>query len=1061
MMIKKNFCALIILLCTPLIFSQEIKNGVLTINSGATEIKTNAYYGNKDIKKVIIPSSVTKIGNLAFHSCENLKEIEIPSSVRTIGNAAFQNCTSLTKIKLQEGLTNLSFRLFKNTAIKEIEIPTSVTTFDKEVFAECKNLKSIKVDKYSDAHAFFSADTRLAFSSKAPLKTREEWLKNAKNDIVVDGVLYIKPGTTEIAHHAYYNNKSFTRVQIPSSVTLIANCAFYGSALEEVAVPGSVKKIEHEAFRFTPTKKIVIEEGCEEIGSMACYTSDKNAVIYIPDSVKTMPTTGGYAGIAGPSHKWIVVEGSYAQEYHNGRCPIQFDRTKPYSAYSGAKLKSVTIDSNLMAGYFKNCPNLSKADIGPLVSEIPDGLLSKNVSIRTKRGTYADSWAKSNGYYLCGVLADLNTYTKDKSKQIEEDFTRILCDDDSYANWTSYSFKLQEPLKIEDVKGKLVLTSFMLKPCENVTVTKNGKPLISKKTIQPLTRTVLCDFDFISDNLNDYKISTDDAFYKRLVSIPTKWNISFNGFVRRPSTSDGNLCETACTVHAREWIALIYDMAYTLGLPEYSNRCYKAVKNKTLATNDELTEFLTKEQMDELLKKALNYSLVLGRCKDGYGLGGGNVIYLMNSWILGISTSTNSNSAHAFYHEFSHCMDWGHNHGNMCNLERPDPWGKNCWPNIASILYTEELKKGNPPYIEGKSFFNSNLFSKDRLAPQNPADDVIKGGTLYIADGMPHVDSTHKKQTDFTKAVLPQSVEVIDNSAFYGTKISSINLPSGLRRIGKLSFHNCADLKSVDIPDSVESIGEATFQNCSALSSAKIGGGLRQVSYRLFKSSGLEEITVPSSVKQIGKEAFADCKNLKKVVIKNGVKEICDNAFWNSAFPEIEIPASVTKFGKNITSKNVTWIVEKGSQAEKYAIENNYYIKPDSQTTESNAPRIIAEGKNASPASPTVWKKGDFTAKDIIRSWDFSSNLSGSGAYTITFAYTGGACRLCLTDSLFVADGKAIAYFPEMRSAGSNPKVIVFSVTVPEGTKKLELYALAHTGGGTDSNGTITVTKQR
>ncbi len=101
-----------------------------------------------------------------------------------------------------------------------------------------------------------------------------------------------------------------------------------------------------------------------------------------------------------------------------------------------------------------------------------------------------------------------------------------------------------------------------------------------------------------------------------------------------------------------------------------------------------------------------------------------------------------------------------------------------------------------------------------------------------------------------------------------------------------------------------------------------------------------------------------------------------------------------------------------------------------------------------------------FTKSDVLRKWDFSYMLDGEGRYTVTFTYTNGEHKLCLTESLFIADGKGIAYFKEMRSAGSNPREIVLSVEVPAGTTELELYALARCGGGSDSNGVIKVVKE-
>ena len=1046
--------AFAVLLSVGSLQAQTIIDSVLYIADGTTQIKNSAYYGRKDFNKVVIPSSVTIINGLAFHNCTKLKEIEIPASVDSIGNAVFQNDSSLEKVTLHEGLTNLSYRLFKScVSLTEITIPSTVTKFGDYSLSECINLTTIKVDRYSEAHTYFSNDSRLAFTDNAPKQSREEWFATATRDIIEDSVLYIKPGTTVIKGDAYNGKKTFTKAVIPSTVTEIGAQAFFNTRIREVTIPGSVKIIRNSAFYCSQLEKAILEEGVKEIDSYA-FNTYRKLYIYVPNSVDTLAAKNG---VTNGSAVWTVVQGSYAEEYVNGRCTYNIDYTQPHSAYSGETVLKISIAQNIHADFFKNCPNLQTVDISPEITEILSGTFADNVVLRVKRNTYADSWAKANGYYLCSVLADLNVYTKDASKKIEEDFTRILCDDDSYADWTSYKFVIQQPLKLEEVNDKLVLTSFMLYPCENVTVTdKDGKTLISNKTIQPLTRTVLCDFDFLTDSVENFTLSTDDAFYKRITSIPTKWTISFNGFVRRTSSSEKDLCETAHTAHCREWIALIYDMAYVAGLPEYAERCYKAVENKELVTDDSLSVYLTKEQMDKLLKKVSDYSLVLGRCKGGYGLGGGNVLYLDNGWLTGIATSHGWKNTHAFWHEFSHCMGWSHEAGNMCNLERPKPWGEQCWPSIASKLYVEELEKGNPPYIEGKTFLNSKLFSNSELNPPIMAADTVIDSVLYVAEGMPRVES-RKNETDFSKVVIPSSVEVITGSAFYGTKIEEVELPSSVKNIKNLAFHSCEELKSVTIPNSVKEIGDATFQNCTLLTSAEIGNGLREISYRLFKGSGLTEITIPSTVKVVGKEAFADCKDLKKVIIEDGVRKIDNNAFYNSGIDTIVIPESVTEIGKNITSKGVVWKVKYGSAAYNAALSNNYPIVLEPEFDAENAAQIIADSENAVAASIEGWKTDDFTSDYERRTWDFSSELKGAGTYTITFKYTGGACMLCLAEALFTADGKAVAFIPERRSAGSNPKQIVYEISVPAGTESLILYALARTDGGTNSKGTIKV----
>ncbi len=893
-------------------------------------------------------------------------------------------------------------------------------------------------------------------------------------DRIIDGVLYIGYGQKSIPDKKYKGNQDITEIRFSETVTKIGSNSFQGiKGLKKVVIPGNVKTVGDGAFvSCTNLEEVIIEEGVEIIKSYGFYGCKNLKSVTFPKSIQQIFSEG----LFWETNSSIVFHCYAGSEAYNLCLKSNYKvDIIGIDEKNAASITELDFSGNTVINQMNvYCPNLKTIKLGRNVEQIAAEAFRKNdvasidlnnnlteigknafndkTTLRVKRGTYGDKWAKSNGYYLSGVLADINYYTKDRSKQITEDFTRILCDDTPYAEWTSYKFNTQQPLKLEEVDNKLVLTSFMLYPCKNVTVTApDGKKLISKKTIQPLTRTVLCGFDFMADSVENYTLTTDDAFYKKLVSIPVDWDISFHDWYYRPANM--------MPVHCRQWIAGIYNVAYIIGLPEYERRCYEAVEKKFLVTNEELTEFLSKEQMGKLLEKARSFSLILCKCADGYGVSGGHPIYLSNSWIVGLSEGT----PNGFWHEFSHSMGWGHQHGNMCNNSRPKPYDED-WPTIGSKLLQEEFKNGNVPYCEGETFLNPWFFSYEHMNEPDPEKDAVKNSVLYIGERMPCAES-HKNQTDFTKVVFSSSVEILKDSAFYGTSIQEITIPPSVTAIRNSAFNSCTDLKSIVIPNTVKTVGNSAFQDCKSLASAIIGSGLRELNYRIFKGSGLTEITIPGSVKIIGKEAFRDCKKLSKVTIADGVKKICDDAFNNTALRELAIPSSVTEIGKNITSKNVVWIVEEGSYAYDFALKNNFYIKQDAGPLEENVSRILAEirnAKNVENAPVDSWQKGTFTSKDVRRRWDFSSilNDNGTGEYVITFTYKSGAHKLCLSDALFMADGNAIAFYPEMRSAGLNPTEILYAISVPKGTKKLEFLALAHTAGGNDSNGTITVSMQ-
>jgi hypothetical protein len=990
-----------------LLAQNQIIDSVLFIAEGTTSIKSQAYYGKTNFNKVVIPESVKKIGSLAFHSCSKLKEVEIPASVDTIGNAAFQNCTSLTNVILHDGLKNLSYRLFKNTAISEITIPASVTEFGNEIFSSCDSLTTIRVDKYSEAHAFYNTDTRMQLTENEPAQTKEQWLATAKYNILDNGVLYISSSVKKINDKQYDNNESITEIRFSETLEKIGTYAFRkNTGLKKVVIPGNVKVVSEGAFSgCSNLEEVIIEEGVEEIHVYAFYNCLKLNSVTLPKYVTKLNPDGLYWNnkdtrvfhcYAGNESYNLAQKNNYLidiididEQYADSITELNFSGNTVISRMSVEcpNIQTIKLGFNvekIAAEGLRKCPVVS-IDLNNNLTEIGENAFNDNTKLRIKRGTYADEWAKANGYYLCGVLADLNVYTKDKSKKIEEDFTRILCDDDSYANWTSYKFQVQQPLKIEEVDDKIVLTSFLLEPCGNVTVSQNGKAIISNKTIQPLTRTVLCEADGTTSP-DDFSVSSDDSLYQVLTNLAIDWTIKFNGgTIRKTATAtETNPLYPMYPVDCREWIATICNYAYVIASSEYRELCFKGVEEKWFVTDEAQTQFLTKEQMDALLEKAYVHSFKLGRCGGG-GLGtvNGSSIWLLDIWYRNLG----SKEPHGFFHEFSHNMGWNHNDGNMCNLGAGNGFGEKCWPMMGATIFKQFFAAGELPYND-KNLFNSACFSYEELHKPDPAEDVITDSVLHITEGVPCVTS-HKNQTDFTKVVIPESVEVISSSAFYGTKIT--------------------------------------------------------------------EVEIPLSVKRIENQAFQECKDLKSVVIADGVRKIGDNAFKSCAIDTIRIPSSVTELGSSITSKNVVWVVERGSAAYYNALENNYPIVLLPESEEAVTAQIIAESASAELASTSGWQTDDFAKTYARYRWDFSGELKGAGNYTVTFKYTGGSCMLCLSDALFVADGKAIAHFFERRTAGYNPSKIVYEITVPAGTEKMELLALAKTDGGTESKGAVKV----
>ena len=85
------------------------------------------------------------------------------------------------------------------------------------------------------------------------------------------------------------------------------------------------------------------------------------------------------------------------------------------------------------------------------------------------------------------------------------------------------------------------------------------------------------------------------------------------------------------------------------------------------------------------------------------------------------------------------------------------------------------------------------------------------------------------------------------------TKMTSVKLPDGLKKISACAFDNCIGLTEIVIPDGVTVIEKFAFENCYNLKSVVIG----------------------KSVKEIGHHAFYQCHDLTSFTFNGTVAE------WN------------------------------------------------------------------------------------------------------------------------------------------------------------------------------------
>lgn len=192
--------------------------------------------------------------------------------------------------------------------------------------------------------------------------------------------------------------------------------------------------------------------------------------------------------------------------------------------------------------------------------------------------------------------------------------------------------------------------------------------------------------------------------------------------------------------------------------------------------------------------------------------------------------------------------------------------------------------------------------------------------STYNGKSVSRIDAEGFKDAKSLKSVvIPSSVRVIDESAFYGcTSLESVTILTDevdmrLTTIGQSAFYGCESLKEINIPVSLTSLGTDALEGCSALKFNEHKGGCyigdssnpylifirladqsapdislhdgtRFIHSRAFAGNEyLKSVDLPGGIKSFGKSAFDGCVRLSRVNYLGNIENWCSATFANES----------------------------------------------------------------------------------------------------------------------------------------------------------------------------------
>ena len=260
-------------------------------------------YSQDSIQQFILPNTIREIGKNAFYYFRNLSSIELPENVEFVGNDAFYNTSNLRNITVHAQTPPVCEGNLDYSSSKRWLLTVPDGTFHAyrihsrwgEMLIVPETPVEITVDVATPGELGLLALNEAGYLQEinkihvSGELNADDWsnLKGMPNLIEVDlnGVL-----NTSLPANQFNNKWGITQIQVPAGLQAIGEYSFSGTAIHQIDLPETLKKINWRAFaNCTSLQSIVIPNSVTQWGDdifNSCYSLSS---VNIPAGVTSIP----------------------------------------------------------------------------------------------------------------------------------------------------------------------------------------------------------------------------------------------------------------------------------------------------------------------------------------------------------------------------------------------------------------------------------------------------------------------------------------------------------------------------------------------------------------------------------------------------------------------------------------------------------------------------------------------------------------------------------------------------------------------------------------------------
>ncbi|MGN1418551.1 MAG: leucine-rich repeat protein [Acutalibacteraceae bacterium] len=290
--------------------------------------------------------------------------------------------------------------------------------------------------------------------------------------------------------------------------------------------------------------------------------------------------------------------------------------------------------------------------------------------------------------------------------------------------------------------------------------------------------------------------------------------------------------------------------------------------------------------------------------------------------------------------------------------------------------------KGAIPDFDYDITDNFEFVSKTPWKKYKPLSLEIKSGVTKIGA------NAFSNCSLLTSVTVADSVEYISDGNFDSSiwMLKQINKNKGVVYIGKNLYLYAGNSTSVTVKDSTVSISPSAFAYNEKLQSVTLPSSLKTIGYGAFEyCEALKSIKIPKSVKTIEDCAFEGC-SLSSVSLSEGLKTIGYGAFAGcEKLKSVTIPSTVSKIDESPFSDCYSLTKISVSEKNKYYCSDKYGVLYNKNKTTLIQFPAASKVTSYSVAS-TVTKIADsaFSVAENLKKITLPSKLKTIGYYAFS-----------------------------------------------------------------------------